>query len=445
MLSHTGDPKSFGYETARTRWPKILTSAVDEINRTLNTNTNLSPIDVDAGREICSKINSLKSALHDDAHLHPIIDDGGSDVLDYNQELETFDRPTWLNAPWLYTECYLYRLLHTFFTTSTPFWQGFDMFVSDKRKALSGSKKGTIELVKRFNKVLSAIAEKEVMDDATQKALFEEMVQISLWGNATDLSLLTSLSVEQLESRQGKAVRDESRKNVLVDDTTQVESLLRKLKSNARPSTSIHIVLDNAGFELLADLVFAGYLIESGFVKRVILHGKRMPWFVSDVMVGDLADLIGGFADGTTFSDIDDADKQEIMAAGRYWRSLQVAGNLAFFAEPFWTTAHPYGRMAEVDPLLFEQLAGAELVIYKGDLNYRKLTYDGQWPHSTGFKEALGPLAAKIGGKGTRTLALRTAKADVGVGLKLEQEKTLPEDWTRTGKYAMISYCDAKS
>lgn len=364
-------------------------------------------------------------------------------MADYNQELETLDQPTWLNAPWLYTECYLYRLIHTFFTTSTPFWQQFDMFVSDKRKALVGSKKGTIELVKRFNGVLKAIADKEVTDDATQGALVEEMLQISLWGNATDLSLLTSLSVEQLESKQGKAVRDESKKNVLVDDTTEVEAILMKLKS--QPLTSIHIVLDNAGFELLADLVFAGFLLESGCAKKIILHGKCMPWFVSDVMKRDLADLVDGFADGTTFSEIDPADNEEIITAGRYWQKLQGRGALTFLAEPFWTTAHPYGRMAEVDPQLFEKMASGDLVVYKGDLNYRKLTYDKQWPHSTPFKEAIGPLAEKVNGRGTRTLALRTAKADVGVGLRPEQEKGLPVDWTRTGEYAMISYWDAKS
>lgn len=377
------------------------------------------------------------------AQLHPIPDDGGPDVIDYNQELETLNRPTWLNAPWLFTECYLYRLIHTFFTTSTPFWQTFDMFVTDKRKALVGSKKGTIELVKRFNGVLKAIADEEITNDATHKALVEEMIQISLWGNATDLSLLTSLSVEQLESRQGKAARDESKKNVLVDDTPEVEALLTKLKS--QPSTSIHIVLDNAGFELLADLVFAGFLIESECARKIILHGKRMPWFVSDVIERDLADLIDGFAEGTTFSEIDAADNKEIIKAGKYWQNLQRCGALTFLAEPFWTTAHPYGRMAEVDPPLFECLASGDLVVYKGDLNYRKLTYDAHWPHTTPFKKAIGPLATKVNGKGTRTLALRTAKADVGVGLKPEQEENLPQNWTRTGKFAMISFCDAVS
>ena len=113
----------------------------------------------------------------------------------------------------------MYRLMHTFYTMSTPYWHNFDMFFSDKKRALTASKKGAVELVKRFRGVLKAIADKEVTDEATEKALFEEMVQICLWGNATDLSLLTSLSIEELDSRQGKAVRDSSKANVLVDET----------------------------------------------------------------------------------------------------------------------------------------------------------------------------------------------------------------------------------
>ena len=418
---------------------------MSEINSTVSQNLHLSVTDVHAAREIKSKIKSLKTDMNANGVLYPLPDDGGSDVIQYNQELETLSRPSWHNAPWLYSECYMYRLMHTFFTMSTPYWQKFDMFVNDKRKALVGSKKGAIELVKRFREVLKAEADGTVKDESTQRAIFEEMVQICLWGNATDLSLLTSLSVEQLESRQGKAMRDKAKANVLVNDTTQVEELLTKLKSQSS-SDAIHIVLDNAGFELLADLVFAGYLIESGYAKKIVLHGKHMPWFVSDVNDHDLTDLVEGFASGSIFPEIDPADKQEVIEAGKYWESLLKSGQMSFVAESFWTTAHSYGRMADVDPELFEQLAGADLVVYKGDLNYRKLTYDGLWPHSTSFREAMGPLTTKqLGGKGQRTFVLRTCKADVAVGLKPGQEKDLPGDWTRTGKYAVASYCDSKS
>ncbi len=380
----------------------------------------------------------------ENAVLEPIPQDGRPDIEPYNDEFKTLKGRTWLAAPWLYTECYMYRLIHTYFTLSTQFWHSYDMFATSKRSSLVGSKKGTIELVKRFRGVLEAIGHKHDVDEETQKAVFEEMIQISLWGNATDLSLLTSLSVEELNSRQGKAVRESNRQNIVVDDTEQVWSLLSRLRSSGF-SSDIHIVLDNAGFELLTDLVLASYLIESGFAKKVVLHGKRMPWFVSDVMPEDLNYLIEGFANGTIYEDIDPADNHELQEAGKNWKGLMHSDRLEFRAELFWTTQHPFGRMPVVEPGLFDDLADADLVVYKGDLNYRKLTYDGMWPHDTLFREALGPLAEKHGGMGVRSLVLRTAKADVCVGLKKGQDEGFEEGWTRNGKYAMVSYWDAKS
>ena len=399
---------------------------------------------MEAGKTIQAKLTSLKTNMLENAVLEPILRDGRPDIEAYNEEFNTWKDLKWLAAPWLYTECYMYRLIHTYFTLSTPFWHSFDMFATSKRSSLVGSKKGTIELVKRFRGVLQAVAENQAVDEETQEAIFEEMIQISLWGNATDLALLTSLSVEELNSRQGKAVRDSNKENIVVNDTEQVWGLLSKLRSLGS-SRDIHIVLDNAGFELLTDLVFSGYLIESGYAKKIVLHGKRMPWFVSDVNLEDLKYLIEGFVNGTTYDDIDSADKEGLQEAGKYWQGLIRSGKLEFRAELFWTTQHPFGRLPIVEPALFEDLADADLVVYKGDLNYRKLTYDGMWPHSTPFSEALGPLAKKHDGQGVRSLVLRTAKADVCVGLKLGQDTKFEEGWTRYGKYAMVSYWDAKS
>ena len=399
---------------------------------------------MDAGRVIQAKLTSLRKSMLENAVLEPIPLDGRPDIESYNKEFNTLTDREWLAAPWLYTECYMYRLIHTYFTLSTHLWHSFDIFATSKSISLAGSKKGIIELVKRFRAVLSTIAEKQAVDEETEKAIFEEMIQISLWGNATDLSLLTSLSVEELNSRQGKAVRESNKKNILVDDTEQVWSLLSRLRSSGY-SKDIHIVLDNAGFELLADLVFAGYLVESGYAQKIVFHGKRMPWFVSDVMTEDLYYLIEGFLDGTTYNDISATDQNELQEAGKYWKGLMQSDKLEFRTELFWTTQHPFGRLPIVEPGLFEDLADADLVIYKGDLNYRKLTYDGLWPHSTPFNQALGPLAKKHGGQGIRSLVLRTAKADVCVGLKPGQEKDLEEGWTRHGKYAVVSYWDAKS
>jgi len=441
--SNTGDPASFAYVTARERWPNILAGAIGELFATIKSH-DLFQADRAAAYRIQIEISKLKEAMANNAVLQPLVRDGGPDIEAYNAELQTLEDNTWLKSPWLFTECYMYRLMHTMFS-KFPAWRSFDVFTTNKKQSLVDSKEGAIELVKRFIGVLQAIEKKEAEDEGTQKAILEEMLQISLWGNATDLSLLTTLSVEDLNSRQGKAVRESSKASILVDDTEQVWGLLSQLKLSGSPGP-MHIVLDNAGFELLTDLVFVGYILESGYANNIVLHGKRMPWFVSDVNAADLTDLIQGFADGTTYPDMDADDKHDVQQAGRYWKNLLDSGKMTFKAHPFWTTQHSYGRMATVAPELFEELASASLVVYKGDLNYRKLVYDGCWSHTTSFKEAMGPLAEKQqGGKGTRTLALRTCKADVCVGLRPGIVEELPGDWTRTGKYAVVSYYDAKS
>jgi len=38
----------------------------------------------------------------------------------------------------------------------------------------------------------------------------------------------------------------------------------------------------------------------------------------------------------------------------------------------FWTTQHPYQLIPEKDPKLLKELKKSDLVILKGDLNYRK-------------------------------------------------------------------------
>ena len=64
----------------------------------------------------------------------------------------------------------------------------------------------------------------------------------------------------------------------------------------------------------------------------------------------------------------------------------------------------------------------AELVVIKGDLNYRKLTGNLKWPSFQSFETAIGLMAYLTGKMGPipisiRTLAPRTCKADVVVGL----------------------------
>lgn len=430
------------------RWPKIIDNAAEDVNATIRSG-HLTREEAEEGRLISQKLNELNVALGNDAALQPIPDDGGSDIGDYNAELKALGNITWRNAPWLYTECYLYRLMHTFFALSqSNIWKKYDVFAGPKRQSSTASISGIVELVQWFRTINQNARDEIIETPEARKALMEEMIQISLWGNATDLSLLTTISIEELQSRQGKKARQNLKENVVDDDTDQVWDLLGPLPEKGG-TREIHIVLDNAGFELLADLLLAVYLLSAGYANDIVLHGKAMGWFVSDVNAHDLEDLVEAFMTGNIFKEVQDDDRKALKQFGTELRTLLDNGQLRFEADPFWTSQHPFGRLPEVAPKLYEQLSRAELVIFKGDLNYRKLVFDGLWPKTTPFQQALGALGDAKRTNGLRILALRTCKADTCVGLtRPDQEEILHREsdgeWTRNGKYAVISYCNAK-
>lgn len=55
-----------------------------------------------------------------------------------------------------------------------------------------------------------------------------------------------------------------------------------------------------------------------------MLHGKRIPWFVSDVTVRDLEYLVSGFVDGSIYPDMADEDEQVLREAGKVRYNLIV-------------------------------------------------------------------------------------------------------------------------
>lgn len=362
--------------------------------------------------------------------------------------------------------------MSTLFTLSRH-WRAYDVFSRQKMATFKSSRPAVIELAAKYRQLVSQLEDDKVASKPAdelkeaERILFMEMCEICLWGNATDLSLLTSLTYEDIQKLQGSDARKQSEKNIVVNNLPSAYRALKSAQnSNTRENRRIDIVLDNAGFELFVDLILAGYLLTAGLATQVVLHPKSIPWFVSDVIPTDFGALLNALANPQAFyampsDDQSDTDRQpqplsakeasDIQYLFRHWSDFHQEGQLAIRPNRFWTHAGSYWRLP-AQPL-FDDLKESELVIFKGDLNYRKLTGDAMWEPTTPFTTAIGPLGLT---SGIRTLALRTCKADVVVGLPEGLDERLRgtdgggEDsgcrkWAWSGKWAVVQFCDGKS
>ena len=301
--------------------------------------------------------------------------------------------------------------------------------------------------------------------DEAERILFTEMCEICLWGNATDLSLLTSLTYEDIQKLQGADARRKAEKNILVNDLPETYKVLKQAQQEGKKERRVDIVLDNAGFELFVDLILAGYLLATGLATQIILHPKSIPWFVSDVIPPDFAALLGALADpkslykadeeGESSSEskpLSDEESSELLFLFNNWQNAYSEGQFIIRPNDFWTSAHSYWELPKAEKL-YEDLQLSELIIFKGDLNYRKLTVDAMWEPTTPFVTGIGPLGR---GSNVRTLALRTCKADTVVGLPEGEDARLksleggggengPRKWAWSGKWAVVQFCDGKA
>lgn len=253
---------------------------------------------------------------------------------------------------------------------------------------LAAKYKGLVEQLE--SNVMSSKSLKEVKE--AERILFIEMCEICLWGNATDLSLLTSLTYEDIQKLQGAAARKTSEKNIIVNDLPAAYEVLKKAQEDQdKQEKRIDIILDNAGFELFVDLILAGYLLSAGLATQIVLHPKSIPWFVSDVLPTDFAALLNALSDPQSFyttpseeernagkepEALSEKEVSELSFLFQHWSSFHQEGKLLIRPNLFWTSAGSYWRIPGAEADIYNDLKESELVIFKGDLNYRKLTGD---------------------------------------------------------------------
>ncbi|MCS4050701.1 ARMT1-like domain-containing protein [Salinibacter ruber] len=131
-----------------------------------------------------------------------------------------------------------------------------------------------------------------------------------------------------------------------------------------------------------------------------------------------------------------DADEAAVRAlVGRLRRAL-AAGRLRLRDGWVWTSPL---RARELPAPVRAEMARADLLISKGDANYRRLLGDRQWAFTTPFAEASAPLPVPV-------LALRTQKSEVAAGLSAAQVDRLDDeepDWAVNGEWGVMQFAPA--
>ncbi|XP_008395918.1 damage-control phosphatase ARMT1 isoform X1 [Poecilia reticulata] len=424
---------SFAYLTIRDRMPTILTKAVDTIHRNKNKFFEEHGEEgISAEKQAISLLSKLRNELQTDKPLLELMD-GLSDTESWNQYMQRQQRQlgdqelvSWFKSPWLYVECYMYRRIQEAIWLNPPI-NNFDVFNEGKTQSFFESQQAVMALCTYLGDVQKSM---EKLSENQLSEYFNKLLQVSLWGNKCDLSI----SAGQENSQKASPIDSlpSLQSFILVNDSNMVwltlNSSRRPEGSGQKTADRVDIVLDNAGFELVTDLVLADFLVSSGLARHIHFHGKCFPWFVSDVTANDFQ---------WTIRQTMAANHKWMSKSGFQWQSYLNEGIWSYHDHPFWTQPHEFCDMAADAPDLYATLQEADLVLFKGDLNYRKLTGDRAWGHAVDFCTALR------GFEPAPLCSLRTLKANVQVGLQLGQgEKLSTEDpsWMTNGKYAVIQF-----
>ncbi|XP_021931470.1 protein-glutamate O-methyltransferase-like isoform X2 [Zootermopsis nevadensis] len=417
--------RSFAYLTVRDRLPITVTKVIDclvrdkeKIVKTLGEYTR------EELKKIIGSFSELKNELLTDKPFKAITSDG-PDVSSWNayymkENEREGSEPRWFHTSWLYAECYMYRRIHEAFELSISM-KTFDPFHKQKKEAFFSSLASVIILGDH-------VWQQCQMGNLPQLAMKEELlrlIKVALWGNQHDLSRPSGYELPE-ESNLFEHI-DQLHECILIDDSECIWSILT---AAVKGNSVIDIVNDNAGYEIFTDLCLADVLCTFSLADKVRFHVKAMPWFISDATKYDFYWVLQMMAELSHKS-------SSLPALATRWEEYLQSGRWMVEAEDFWTLPHSYNKMKATDNNLYNKLSEATLVIFKGDLNYRKLVGETNWLATESFANALQ------GFHPAPLVTLRTLKADLICGLQPGQAEMIAaksRDWMISGNYAVIQF-----
>ncbi|MBK1986767.1 protein-glutamate O-methyltransferase family protein [Sphaerospermopsis aphanizomenoides BCCUSP55] len=358
--------------------------------------------------EINQRLEELAAAIPS-GYLQPLTNDTGADFHDWEKYLEPYKNQRWVDVPWFFAETYFYRLILNITNYFQPGkWQGIDPFALQKTQGLEASLDSIISLCTQVQQWL----EESIKEGKPSKSSLIALLYFALWGNRVDLSLWSAFE----DDRSSFDIQTQLT-HILVDDSFAVTKLLTQSQNNR-----IDFVIDNAGFELICDLCLVDFLLGSGFATQVYLHLKPHPTFVSDAMIKDVYE---------TKDFLTQSSHTQVQSLGQRLTENLASGRLVLTEDYFWTSPLPFWQIPQ---FLKDELAKSNLIVVKGDANYRRLLGDLHWDFTTKFADIVSYLPTPI-------VALRTLKSEVAAGLKadvLEELAIADPKWLTNGEWGVI-------
>ncbi|KAJ3072160.1 hypothetical protein HDU98_004132, partial [Podochytrium sp. JEL0797] len=194
---HTGtDLTGFAHPTVVNRWPIIVTDVINAILKTQDRSAA-------EANKVIALLSRLKYEITRDKPFSRLLPTTPNATF-WNESIELyFPTASFLSASWLFSECYLYQRIHEA-VESQDSWKGFDYFADSKMTAFRDLA-GKVGVISENQHLLSTNHTPLEFNHHLR-----DLLLLSLWGNATDLSMFAGLSDAQVEEMRSGAVGEEN-------------------------------------------------------------------------------------------------------------------------------------------------------------------------------------------------------------------------------------------
>lgn len=382
-LISIGEEGSFAHATFVNRFPKIVKNIIDQYIWPPNVISSLRLL-LDSIPN--GMVRHIRNEIHHDGKY-------------WNRYIADLPSMRWLDLPFYVAEAIFYRLILDCLDYSEE--NPIDPFSEEKKSSFNSRKFDLRELADVFSS--------EELKEIDINNIIEKGLHFSLWGNKADMSLF-----DAEEFQYGSDDR------LLINE---IGAFIEAIDAFNRP-VNVDIVLDNAGAELVGDLALIDILLRIARVNIVRVHCKPQPFFVSDVTLVDFEKTLSWLSD--------DADPK-VRSWSHRLKDLAARNRLRKLAHPFW--CYPM-FMTQMPEGLVDVLNEADLIIMKGDANYRRYLEDRHWSVDYDSKSLRIPSLPP-------SLALRILKSELIVGYDeqkvFELNRTHP-DWMTNGNYGIAQF-----